>query len=440
MDAVIYGKHKLSNEGADSVYLNFIQINIIVNGIARSEDDDDYETELTITKINESIEELEMWNRLNKIIDEALEKSGWNDDEIKSIEICPIGGALRTQYFKDKLIEYLKNHSNNERLTLTLNMDDSLCLGLSYYGGIKKHLEKCSKYECDNMLHYEIIDNTKFERNNEMLKVEYDIHTYIFDIENLDKNDSEELDKGAVRIAIEKEKYDFDHYIEDNTLRENELYKKFIDSEIEYHNEISNFLKSPNVNQESINELRGIYDDEKKHNKIIERLKSNQLSLDIIDDVLNIKAKDIVKKVINSAEIFIDIGNVFIDEDIFIKNIKNNYINTNLLLSYKNDNIKIKSEICYDCFKDILKIKIDKRNVDDYIERRMYYPRLYPSINNSVQLKRVNEYDIYDKFSTYIFNTQFINVYCFFFIQAINAISSPNMYKYIETYKYILLY
>lgn len=78
-----------------------------------------------------------------------------SDEDKKKLEIVIIGGSLRITLLHEELENYL-NELNGKKLTRTLNMDESVCLGNSYYGLIQLN---GWNYTINNYKEYNIEDN-----------------------------------------------------------------------------------------------------------------------------------------------------------------------------------------------------------------------------------------------------------------------------------------
>lgn len=192
MYAIIKMKEKLSAQGADTINLHIDQI---------LEDDEDYDGEYSLDRLNEVLSQNNVWKEIKELLDECIKESDWDDEKLKDLEICTIGGSMRISNLKEELIKYLKEKSNgnNENLTLTLNMDDCISQGNSYYGLIK-YLKDYG---------YEVDDESDFKREenkNDGLS-ENKISEYWEDIKEYKKRDLDEVKKASKRNEIEKIKY-----------------------------------------------------------------------------------------------------------------------------------------------------------------------------------------------------------------------------------------
>lgn len=187
------------------MYYNYIQVSVEIFEVL--EDGEDYEGEYSVDKINGVLEELHYWDEVKKILDESLENSGWNDDDKNNMEICIIGGTMRIPYLMNHLVGYLEEiGSRYKTLTKTVNMDECVCQGNSYFGAITKHINACRK--CSDRLHYNIIDHTNFHRKT--ANVEIDIEKIKKMINILEENNEKEINKSKIINNIEKMKYDYD--------------------------------------------------------------------------------------------------------------------------------------------------------------------------------------------------------------------------------------
>lgn len=124
---------KLSADGASSINLS---IDLT--------EDETYESVLTVNELNQIISPL--CDRLKVILKEFLKDSNLNDDTKREIKILPVGGSMRIPYLQKIVIEETKEILKNENLKMikTLNMDECISSGNSYYGSI---LNGSWKYE-----------------------------------------------------------------------------------------------------------------------------------------------------------------------------------------------------------------------------------------------------------------------------------------------------
>lgn len=123
------------------------------------------------------------------------------------MEICIIGGTMRIPYLMNHLVGYLEEiGSRYKTLTKTVNMDECVCQGNSYFGAITKHISACRK--CSDRLHYNIIDHTNFHRKP--ANVEINIEKIKKMINILEENNEKEINKSKIINNIEKMKYDYD--------------------------------------------------------------------------------------------------------------------------------------------------------------------------------------------------------------------------------------
>lgn len=189
MSNVIKMKEKLSAQGADTINLHIDQILV---------DDEDYDGEYSIERLNKILLKHEIWTKLKMLIDDCLNESQWNEEDLKDLEICIIGGSMRITKLKEELSFYLKEKSkeSNNNLTLTLNMDDCISQGNSYYGLIK-----------DGKYKYEIEDVSNYKREDSKNQIELNVDEIWKDIQSYKDRDEKEIKKASKRNEIEKMKY-----------------------------------------------------------------------------------------------------------------------------------------------------------------------------------------------------------------------------------------
>lgn len=129
-------KEKLSATGASD-------INAEVADIVYNEEDDDYEdftTRVSVDDIENIVKnDLHGEEVIYGILNKCLENI--DDETTKSkMNVVVVGGTTRIPSIKTILNNYVKNflHSSGN-LIFTLNQDEALCSGISYYSAIKQN-------------------------------------------------------------------------------------------------------------------------------------------------------------------------------------------------------------------------------------------------------------------------------------------------------------
>lgn len=71
-------------------------------------------------------------------IKEVLKASEISNEEKRLVEVVIVGGSLRIPLLQSTIEEYLKNIGNEININRTINMDECISYGNSYYGLIKE--------------------------------------------------------------------------------------------------------------------------------------------------------------------------------------------------------------------------------------------------------------------------------------------------------------
>lgn len=107
---------------------------INVDGLL-NDGDEDFSHEFKIEDLNKILIENEFINRFNDIIGYAIKAAGKID--VTQMEIVIAGGTTRIPKFQQVLTSILQNNKADiQTLNLTLNMDECVSTGCSYYGAI----------------------------------------------------------------------------------------------------------------------------------------------------------------------------------------------------------------------------------------------------------------------------------------------------------------
>lgn len=261
-------KIKLSGESAN-------EVNITVEDILS--DNSDYIIKYTIEKLNKLLENHKIFERIDDLINNSINESKWSENDIKNIEICIVGGSMRIKYIKEKLIEYLNNKThNNSILNTTLNMEECICQGVSYYGVIMNHIKTCHKAKCNNKLHYYIEDLSSYKHINNNEIVKNDIEKIRINVMKYDERDVVENEKSLKKHLIEETQYNASRLLEEKKLFSSE-YKEYVCYTKQYFNYILTWIENNNINEISYNELKAISDDEITHYKILKGIYDNQI-------------------------------------------------------------------------------------------------------------------------------------------------------------------
>lgn len=76
-------------------------------------------------------------------IKEVLKASEISNEEKRLVEVVIVGGSLRIPLLQSTIEEYLKNIGNEININRTINMDECISYGNSYYGLIKEDKWRC---------------------------------------------------------------------------------------------------------------------------------------------------------------------------------------------------------------------------------------------------------------------------------------------------------
>lgn len=156
-------------------------------------------------------------------IESLVNESKLCEEEKKLIEIVIIGGSLRIPLLQTTIEEYLKNIGNEIKINRTINMDEDISYGNSYYGLIKEN---------------------KWEYNINSEEIEESINDIISIPQNEVETELRSLNCLLIRLKERKIK-------EENRLLLREM-AKCIDCEM---NELKNKIENENDNKSNIAEI-----------------------------------------------------------------------------------------------------------------------------------------------------------------------------------------
>lgn len=125
LNELVKCKCKLSADGASSIDLS-IDLN----------EDDTFDSILTVDELNKIIQPLS--EKLKDILRDFLTKSDLNEEIKRNLKILPVGGSMRIPYFQKLVLDETQRILNNNEIKMikTLNMDECISSGNSYYGSI----------------------------------------------------------------------------------------------------------------------------------------------------------------------------------------------------------------------------------------------------------------------------------------------------------------
>lgn len=233
-----------------------------------------------IAKFNRLLEKNKVIEIIIDLINNSINESKWNEEDINNIEICIVGGSMRIRYIKDKLKEFLINKTNNKmsELTTTLNMDECISEGISYYISIMEHTNKCHKAKCGNKLHYYIEDLTSFKHvnNGDGEIIKNDVEKIRMNVIKYDERDVIENEKNIKKNLIEETKYNAIHLLEEKKLYKSE-YKDYVNNIKQYFDYILTWIENSNINEVDYNELKCLSEDEVIHYKILKGIYDNKM-------------------------------------------------------------------------------------------------------------------------------------------------------------------
>lgn len=162
LKAAVIAKEKLSAAGASD-------INAEIGDIIYNEEDEDYEDFTARVSVDNIADIVKNVLHGKSVIFGLLDKCLKNVDECtkSKMNIVVVGGTTRIPCIKDILNDYLKNYLKSEgNLIFTLNQDEALCSGISYYSAIKEKWWNYS-YELPKNDPYKMIYNTNSESMTE---------------------------------------------------------------------------------------------------------------------------------------------------------------------------------------------------------------------------------------------------------------------------------
>lgn len=155
------------------MYFNNIQINITF-GV----DDEDFECEFSVKELNNILKN----NEFDKIIlnefETFLNECKLSEEEEQNIILTFVGGTSRIPYIRNLIIEYMKNNkSNNNEVNKTMNNDESICLGNSYYALIKTGKWEYELKNVNETFPYNDFYKKEIYSNNEKENDEYNLYS-----------------------------------------------------------------------------------------------------------------------------------------------------------------------------------------------------------------------------------------------------------------------
>lgn len=113
-------------------------MNLTIDGVL--EDDETYETTLSVKDIGNLLMTDHFYDDLSNIIEECFKLSKLKAD-VPSVIPTLCGGSMRIIELKAYLTDYLyKNYNISNNINYTLNFDESVSLGCTYYGAMKEKL------------------------------------------------------------------------------------------------------------------------------------------------------------------------------------------------------------------------------------------------------------------------------------------------------------
>lgn len=138
--------------------------------------DDDFQHEFKIEDLNKILLDNGLINKFNDIIKNAVEAAGKID--LKEMEIVIAGGTTRIPKFQKVLTNYLvTNQAKIQTLNLTLNMDECVSTGCSYYDAI---LHNKISYNINDKYSGIIIDSSNIKQKKDITRLLSKIKNFMY--------------------------------------------------------------------------------------------------------------------------------------------------------------------------------------------------------------------------------------------------------------------
>lgn len=138
--------------------------------------DEDFQHEFKIEDLNKILHDNGLINKFNDIIKNAVEAAGKID--LKEMEIVIAGGTTRIPLFQKVLTNYLvTNQAKIQTLNLTLNMDECVSTGCSYYDAI---LHNKISYNINDKYSGIIIDSSNIKQKKDITRLLSKIKNFMY--------------------------------------------------------------------------------------------------------------------------------------------------------------------------------------------------------------------------------------------------------------------
>lgn len=138
--------------------------------------DEDFQHEFKIEDLNKILHDNGLINKFNDIIKNAVEAAGKID--LKEMEIVIAGGTTRIPLFQKVLTNYLvTNQAKIQTLNLTLNMDECVSTGCSYYDAI---LHNKISYNINDKYSGIIIDSNNIKQKKDITRLLSKIKNFMY--------------------------------------------------------------------------------------------------------------------------------------------------------------------------------------------------------------------------------------------------------------------
>lgn len=138
--------------------------------------DEDFQHEFKIEDLNKILLDNGLISKFNDIIKNAVEAAGKID--LKEMEIVIAGGTTRIPLFQKVLTNYLvTNQAKIQTLNLTLNMDECVSTGCSYYDAI---LHNKISYNINDKYSGIIIDSSNIKQKKDITRLLSKIKNFMY--------------------------------------------------------------------------------------------------------------------------------------------------------------------------------------------------------------------------------------------------------------------
>lgn len=138
--------------------------------------DEDFQHEFKIEDLNKILLDNGLISKFNDIIKNAVEAAGKID--LKEMEIVIAGGTTRIPKFQKVLTNYLvTNQAKIQTLNLTLNMDECVSTGCSYYDAI---LHNEISYNINDKYSGIIIDSSNIKQKKDITRLLSKIKNFMY--------------------------------------------------------------------------------------------------------------------------------------------------------------------------------------------------------------------------------------------------------------------